>query len=100
MDSAEPVIPDERLWIAYSRKWALPLSALTSPILHIALIALIIALSLLANRNDDTVEFDEVFIAEAPGGGHNGQDEGTRLGVPQGKDIGEPLVNQRQAPPD
>jgi len=97
MDSAEPVIPDERLWITYSRKWALPLSALTSPILHILLIGLVIALSLWVRHEDDALDIDTVVLAEAPGGGVNGIDDGMRLGLPQGKDVGEPVVNRPQS---
>ncbi len=98
MDSAEPVVPDEKLWITYSRKWALPLSALTSPLLHVAVIVLVVVLSLITRHDDDSIEFDEILIAENPGGGNNGLDDGMRLGLPQGKDVGQAVSDRPKMP--
>ncbi len=87
MDSSEPTIPDERFWISYSRQWALPISALTSPILHIAVIVLIVALTFVKSEDDDLITFEPVVLAqESPGGGNNGLDNGTRAGLPQAAD--------------
>jgi hypothetical protein len=80
----DPAADDDRIWINYSRRRALPISVSTSAVVHITIIAAILLgfLSLFGRNEPTLVEFEPVIIAEAPGGGAGGTDAQSGFGEP------------------
>lgn len=100
MSQSTPTVPEDAIIIKYTREREFPLSAVASVALHAAIVVIIVfgLMAGLLSKDPKPVSFEVVDLVGAPGGGRNGNDDGTRLGNLVGSDQAKPIENLHQPP--